>query len=92
MNAQVLLAPGGICCNEGGLGRCSLPSPCRRMNHCRRPPLCGLFAFAGLWERWNDPQGEVIESCSILTREANELMRPLHDCMAIILDAESDAR
>ena len=41
----------------------------------------GPFAFAGLWERWQEPGGEPIESCTILTTEANELMRPLHDRM-----------
>jgi putative SOS response-associated peptidase YedK len=51
----------------------------------------GLFAFAGLWERWHDPQGEAVETCTILTTEANELMRPLHDRMPVILDPASDA-
>ncbi|UZR29050.1 SOS response-associated peptidase [Methylococcus mesophilus] len=48
-----------------------------------------LFAFAGLWERWepkpNQP-GEPIESCSIIVTDANELMRPIHDRMPVILD------
>ena len=38
------------------------------------------FAFAGLWERWND-----IESCTILTTSANGLMQPFHDRMPVIL-------
>jgi putative SOS response-associated peptidase YedK len=38
------------------------------------------FAFAGLWERWND-----IESCTILTTAANELVKSLHDRMPVIL-------
>jgi putative SOS response-associated peptidase YedK len=50
----------------------------------------GLFAFAGLWETWNDPQGQVVESCTILTTEANELMQPLHDRMPVILDPASE--
>lgn len=45
-----------------------------------------LFAFAGLWERWKDSTGETVESCTILTTEANELMRPIHDRMPVILD------
>jgi putative SOS response-associated peptidase YedK len=45
------------------------------------------FAFAGLWEHW-EGDGEVIESCTILTTEANELMRPIHDRMPVILLAE----
>ena len=44
------------------------------------------FAFAGLWERWQDAEGEVIESCTLLTTEANELMCPIHNRMPVILD------
>jgi putative SOS response-associated peptidase YedK len=38
------------------------------------------FAFAGLWEQWRD-----LQSCTILTTAANELMAPLHDRMPVIL-------
>lgn len=45
------------------------------------------FAFAGLWERWEAPDdGEAIESCTILTTEAVELLQPIHDRMPVILD------
>lgn len=47
----------------------------------------GPFAFAGLWERWNDPEGEVVESCTIITTEANPLLAPIHGRMPVILDA-----
>ncbi len=56
-----------------------------------RPQGGGLFSFAGLWEEWHDPQGEVVESCTILTTEANDVTRPLHDRMPVILDPASDA-
>jgi putative SOS response-associated peptidase YedK len=46
-----------------------------------------LFAFAGLWERWQGPDGPV-ESCTILTTGANELVRPLHERMPVILDPD----
>jgi len=43
------------------------------------------FAFAGLWELWNKGE-EPIESCTILTTAANDVMKPLHDRMPVILD------
>jgi len=42
------------------------------------------FGLAGLWEGW-DKQGEPIESCTILTTEANKLMMPIHDRMPVII-------
>jgi putative SOS response-associated peptidase YedK len=49
-----------------------------------------LFSFAGLWECWHDAEGEIIESCAVITTEANELMRPIHDRMPVILDSEGE--
>ena len=43
------------------------------------------FAFAGLWERWTTPEDETVESCTILTTDANEIMEPIHDRMPVIL-------
>ncbi len=43
------------------------------------------FAFAGLWEQW-EREGEVIESCAVITTAANELMAEFHDRMPVILD------
>ena len=48
-----------------------------------------LFAFAGLWDRWRDPEGAVIESCSILTTNANSLLADIHDRMPVILRQEN---
>jgi putative SOS response-associated peptidase YedK len=45
------------------------------------------LALAGLWDRWESPD-QVIESCTILVTEANDLMRPIHDRMPVILDRE----
>src|SRR5258708_32718983 len=44
------------------------------------------FAFAGLWEQWEPPEGESVRSCAIITTDANDLMRPLHHRMPVILD------
>lgn len=44
-----------------------------------------LLALAGLWEHWQGKGGEEIESCTLLTTAANEVMAPLHDRMPVIL-------
>jgi putative SOS response-associated peptidase YedK len=49
------------------------------------------FAFAGLWERWRGEGSEHVESCTIVTTEANELLAPIHDRMPVILDPEDFA-
>jgi putative SOS response-associated peptidase YedK len=46
------------------------------------------FAFAGLWERWEKGDGPAIESCTIITTEANELLAKVHDRMPVILRPE----
>ena len=46
------------------------------------------FGFAGLWERWQGVGGEAIESCTILTTEANKVLRPVHDRMPVILHSD----
>ena len=45
------------------------------------------FAFAGLWEHW-EGDDETIESCSIIVTDANDLLRPVHDRMPVIIDHE----
>jgi putative SOS response-associated peptidase YedK len=44
------------------------------------------FAIAALWERWVGADGSEIDSCTLLTTEANELMEPIHNRMPVILD------
>jgi len=44
-----------------------------------------LFAFAGIWESWNDPKGGMLETFSILTTTPNALTMTVHDRMPAIL-------
>lgn len=61
----------------------------------------GMMAFAGLWERWFIPEdvslppslaefepGDAVETCTILTTTANEILAPLHHRMPVILRPE----
>jgi putative SOS response-associated peptidase YedK len=41
--------------------------------------------MAGLWEEWRGPDGSIVESCTVCTHTANDLMAPLHDRMPVIL-------
>ena len=43
------------------------------------------FAFAGLWEFWQSPLGDEVYSCTIITMRPNELLKPIHDRMPLIL-------
>lgn len=47
------------------------------------------IAFAGLWEKWKDPAGELLESCTIVTCDASESIRKVHDRMPVVLPEES---
>ncbi len=46
------------------------------------------FAFAGLWERCRAPDNSTVESCTILTTNANDRLKELHDRMPVILPPE----
>jgi putative SOS response-associated peptidase YedK len=43
------------------------------------------FAMAGLWEHWQGIEGSELQTCTILTTAANDVMQPLHERMPIIL-------
>jgi putative SOS response-associated peptidase YedK len=48
-----------------------------------------IFAFAGIWDRWQSPEGKTVETCSILTTSANDLTRDVHDRMPVILPRDA---
>lgn len=50
-----------------------------------------LFAFAGIWAEVPGRNGTPVHSCAIVTCEPNELVRPIHDRMPVILDPEAEA-
>ena len=61
----------------------------RKQPYCIRLRDAGPFGMAGLWERWKDPHGEWVESCTIVTVDANPLVAPLHDRMPLIVAPEA---
>jgi putative SOS response-associated peptidase YedK len=50
------------------------------------------FAFAGLWDSWNSPDGSLIKSCTIITTEPNELTGIIHNRMPVILHPRDYAK
>lgn len=51
------------------------------------------YAFAGVWERWRDPKTrEPLETFTIITTDANELVEPMHDRMPVILEPKNYER
>lgn len=44
-----------------------------------------LFCFAGIWDSWTNPQGAVIETCSVITMPANAGLNSIHERMPVIL-------
>ncbi|MDN4606953.1 SOS response-associated peptidase [Sporosarcina highlanderae] len=49
-----------------------------------------LFAIAGLWETWKSPDGKLIHTCTAITTEPNELVKPIHNRMPVILNKEDE--
>ncbi len=47
-----------------------------------------VFGFAGLWESWQSPEGNRVESCTIITTSPNKLIEKIHDRMPVILHPE----
>jgi putative SOS response-associated peptidase YedK len=53
-----------------------------------RPVGGGYFALAGVWDHWQGEDGKAVNSCAIITTEANTMMREIHDRMPLILEQE----
>ena len=74
--------------------RCLIPADgfyeWRRMGSLKQP-YCfevgegEVFAFAGLWDQWRSPDGQTVESCTILTTTPNSLVADIHDRMPVIV-------
>jgi len=47
-----------------------------------------LFAFAGIWETWKDPNRNAMQTCSILTTTPSAVTSAVHDRMPVILDPD----
>jgi putative SOS response-associated peptidase YedK len=74
--------------------RCLIPASgfyeWKKIGRTKQPylvhPRDGHFmALAGLWDHWESPEGDPVESCTILTQDANEVVRPLHDRMPVVI-------
>ena len=51
-------------------------------------PDDATFAFAGIWERWQDAQGNFVKSCAIMTMKASDQIADIHHRMPVILKPE----
>ena len=80
--------------------RCLIPADgfyeWKREGKAKKPMLItvnpgDLFAFAGLWETWKQPDDSWLLTCAIITTSANEFMKSIHDRMPVILPRESEA-
>ena len=49
------------------------------------------YAFAGLWERWQQAGAAPLETCLIVTVAANNVLQPVHERMPAVLDADAQA-
>lgn len=56
-----------------------------------RPTDQELYGFAGLWDETTGPDGETVRSFTIVTGEPNELVAPIHNRMAVILDPDVES-
>jgi putative SOS response-associated peptidase YedK len=50
----------------------------------------GPFGFAGLYETWMSPENRPVKTCTIITTDANDLLRPIHDRMPVIVPKDKE--
>jgi putative SOS response-associated peptidase YedK len=50
------------------------------------------FGIAGLYESWKASDGKELRTCTIITTDANDLLRPFHDRMPVIVPADAEDR
>lgn len=66
-----------------------LPGGKRKQPFFLHPADGGVFAFAGLWDVWPGPEGELIPNLTILTTAANKTVAQVHDRMPVILPTKN---
>jgi putative SOS response-associated peptidase YedK len=69
----------------------SEPQGGRKRPHFIRPAAEPLLALAGRWERWRTPTGEKLETCVIVTVDANAQLAPIHDRMPLLIPRDAHA-
>ncbi len=65
------------------------PKPRRAQPYFFRRADGKPFAFAGLWEVWRSPEGQEVQSCTIITCDANACVAAVHPRMPVMLSGES---
>lgn len=79
--------------------RCLIPAngfyEWRKENNRRIPMYIrrrdgGLFAFAGLWDEWQSPDGSPLRTCTLITTQPNALIASIHNRMPVILKPEHE--
>ena len=82
-------------------GRCLIPIEGFYEWQGQKPPKTPYFVYlksgepfglAGLWDTWTKPDGAILESFTIITTEPNDLMRPIHRRMPVILHREDEEK
>ncbi len=65
----------------------------RTENGQKQPYCChidhSLFSMAGIWEQWQDAEGNQLQTCAVITTEAKESMVNIHTRMPVHIDPEN---